>query len=87
MPEKLKKGKIVPPPLRKLLAEQDKYSYLNQEKNLSNLKQRIIFVYGPLTKIWTAMEAEKEAYVAYEWKTNLLLKISNFFDQAILLLR
>ena len=33
---------------------------LKQDKTLSNLQQRIAFVYGPLTKIWTAMEAKKE---------------------------
>ena len=36
VPENLKKGKIVHPYLRELLAEQDKYIFLNQDKTLSN---------------------------------------------------
>ena len=38
VPENLKKGKILDPYLRKLLAEQDKYICLNQDKILSNLQ-------------------------------------------------
>ena len=57
--ENLKRGKILEPYLRELLAEQDKYTFLNQDKTLVNLQQRIAFLYGPLTKIWTAIEAEK----------------------------
>ena len=63
VPENLKKDKILDPYLRELLAEQDKHICLNQDKTLSNLQQRIAFVFGPLQKIWTAMEAEKESYV------------------------
>ena len=51
VPENLKKDKILDPYLRELLAEQDKHICLNQDKTLSNLQQRIAFVYGPLTKI------------------------------------
>ena len=57
--ENLKRGKILEPYLRELLAKQDKYTFLNQDKTLVNLQQRIAFLYGPLTKIWTAIEAEK----------------------------
>ena len=57
--ENLKRGKILEPYLRELLAERDKYTFLNQDKTLVNLQQRIAFLYGPLTKIWTAIEAEK----------------------------
>ena len=63
VPENLKKDKILDPYVRELLAEQDKYICLNQDKTLSNLQQRIAFVFGPLKKIRTAMEAEKESYV------------------------
>ena len=73
VPENLKKDKILHLHLRELLAEQDKYTCLNQDKTLSNLQIRIVSVYGPFTKIWTVMEAEKEFYVADEWKTNPVL--------------
>ena len=84
--ENLKRGKILDPYLRELLAEQDKYICLNQDKTLGNLQQRIAFVYGPLTKIWTAMEAEKESYLAEEGETNPLFEMSKLFDQVVLLL-
>ena len=41
---------------------------------------------GPLTKIYTEMEAEKISYVADEGDTNPLFEISKLFDQVILLL-
>ena len=63
VPENLKQDKILDPYVRELLAEQDKYICLNQDKTLSNLQQRIAFVFGSLQKIWIAMEAEKESYV------------------------
>ena len=86
VPEKLKKGKILHPYLRELLAEQDKYNSLNQDKALTNLQKRIAFMYGPFIKTWTAMEAEKESYVADEGETNPLFEMSKLFDQVILLL-
>ena len=66
VPENVKRGKTLDPYLRELLAEQEKYICLNQDKTLGNLQQRIAFVYGPLTKIWTAMEGEKEFHLAEE---------------------
>ena len=86
VPENLKRGKILDPYLRKLLAKQDKYIGLNQDKTLDNLQQRIAFVYGPVTKIWTAMEAEKESYLVEEGETNHLFEMSKLFDQVFLLL-
>ena len=86
VPENLKKGKILDPYLKELLAEQDKYICLNQEKTFRNLQQRMTFVCGPLTKIWTAVEAEKESYVADKGETKPLYEISKLFNQFILLL-
>ena len=80
VPENLKRGKILDPHLRELLAEQDKYIFLNQDKTLGNLQQRIAFVYGPLTKTWTAMEFEKESYLTDEGETNPLLEMSKLFE-------
>ena len=57
-----------------------------QDKHLSNLQQRIDFVYGSLTGIWTAMEAEKESYVTDEGETKPLFAMSRLFDQVILFL-
>ena len=85
VPENLKKGKILDPYWRELPAEQDKYICLNQDKALSNLQQRIAFVYGPLTKFLPWMDAAKESYVADEGGNNLF-EISKLFDQVILLL-
>ena len=53
---------------------------------MSNLQQRIAFVYGPLTKMWTAIEPEKESLVADEWETNPLFEILKLFYKVILLL-
>ena len=50
VPENLKKGKVLDPYLRELLAEQAKYICLNQDKRLRNIQQRIAFVYEGETK-------------------------------------
>ena len=47
VPQNLKRGKILDPYLRELLAKQDKYICLNQDKTLGNLQQRIAF------RVWT----------------------------------
>ena len=85
-PENLKKDKNLDPYLGEQLADQDKYICLNQDKTLSNFQQIIAFVYEPLTKIWIAMESEKEPCVADERETIHLLEMPNHFDQVILLL-
>ena len=51
---------FTPTPSRIGLAEQDKCICLNQDKTLSNLQQRIAFLYGLPTKLWTTLEAEKD---------------------------
>ena len=51
VPENLKKGKILDPLSRELLQHHDKYICLNHDKTLSNLQQRIAFLYGPFSKI------------------------------------
>ena len=86
VPEHLKRGKTLDPYLRELLAEQDKYICLNQDKTLGNLQQRIAILYGPLRKIWTTLEAEREYSLADEGETNPLFEMSKLFDQVILLL-
>ena len=53
---------------------------------MGNLQQRIALVYGALTKIWIAMEAEKESYLADEGETNPVFEMLKYFDQVILLL-
>ena len=86
VPENLKKGKILDPLSRELLQHHDKYICLNHDKTLSNLQQRIAFLYGPFSKIWTAVEDEKESYVADEGESNPLFEMLKLSDQVILLL-
>ena len=60
-PENLRKGKILDLCLRELLAEQDKYICLHQDKTLSNLQQGIAFVYGPQQKIGLQWRLKKKS--------------------------
>ena len=83
VPENLEEGKIPDPYLRELSPEHNKYVCLNLYKTLNNL-QRIVFVYGSLKNVWTAMEAEKKPSVAGEGETNPLFEMSKLFDQVIL---
>ena len=76
-PEKLKKGKILDPYLREL----DKKICLNQDKTLSNLQQKIAFVYGPLTKIWNAMGLKKSLMLQMKGKLTPCLKCQNFLTK------
>ena len=47
MPEHLKRGKILDPYLRELLAEKDKYICLNQDKTLGNYNKELLFCMAP----------------------------------------
>ena len=89
VPEHLKRGKTLDPYLRELLAEQDKYICLNQDKTLGNLQQRIAVLYGPLRKIWATLEAERESILLqmkgkltpYSKCQNSLTKLFYFLDR------
>ena len=43
------------PYLRELMLEQGKHIPLRKNKLLSNLQEKIIYVYGPLGRTWTAI--------------------------------
>ena len=86
VPDNVKKSKLLDSYLKELLAEQEKHISLSQNKMLGNLHQRINFVYGPLSRIWAAMEAERNVSIADGEENNMLMEISNLFDQVILLL-
>ena len=47
VPEHLKRGKILDPYLRELLAEKDKYICLNQDKTLGNYNKELLFCMAP----------------------------------------
>ena len=59
----IKADLLLDPYLRKLLSKQGKQFPLNQYKSLVNLEQRTTIIYGPLSKIWTALEARKEDFL------------------------
>ena len=80
VPENLEKGKIPDPYLRELSPEHNKYVCLNLDKTLNNL-QRIVFVYGSLTNIWTAMEAEKNLLLQVKGKLTPCLKCQNYLTK------
>ena len=82
---------LLDPYLTKFLSEQGKRFPLNQDQSLVYLKRRISFIYGPLNKIWTASEAEKEALSNENseispYEENRLITTSYLMDQVILLL-
>ena len=86
---------LLDPYLRELLSDKGKRVPINQDKSLHNLQKRIAFVYGPLSKIWTALEAEKEAFECNEDRVdegkteegeNPLKIMSDMMDQVVLLL-
>ena len=70
IPSNVKREFILDLYLRKLLVDKGKRFTLNQDESLSNLQLGITFVYGPLSKMLTALQAEKEAF------SNEILKIS-----------
>ena len=74
VPENLKRGKILDPYLRELLAEQDKYICLNQDKTLDNLQQRIAFVYGPSQKFGLQWRPRKSLILQRKGKLTTLIR-------------
>ena len=74
VPENLKRGKILDPYLRELLAEQDKYICLNQDKTLDNLQQRIAFVHGPSQKFGLQWRPGKSLILQRKGKLTTLIR-------------
>ena len=71
-------------------SKQSKRLPLNQGKSFINLQKRSFFIYEPLSKIWTALEAEKEGFSNWNSEinpeeVNPLIVISYLTDQVVLL--
>ena len=72
------------------ISKQSKRLPLNQGKSFINLQKRSFFIYELLSKIWTALEAEKEGFSNWNSEinpeeVNPLIIISYLIDQVVLL--
>ena len=47
--------------IKELLSDSKKLSTLNQEKALKGTQEKVASILGPLTRLWSIMEAEREA--------------------------
>lgn len=65
-----------------LLQDNDKYATLKSEKVLKGLHDKVNTVFGPLTRIWAVMDAEKDSHPNDE----ALSEMACLFEQTILLL-
>ena len=89
VPTNIKGENLLDPYLRELMVEQNKRIPLSQDKALSKLQQKIAAVYGPLCKIWHAMEGEKEAMEESGESLDSqhpLTELSHLLDQVLILL-
>ena len=65
------------------------FKFIGQEKSLFNLQEKIASVYGPLCRIWAALEMEKESMVVSGENLNEehpSAEISRLLDQGLILL-
>ena len=76
----VKGAKLLDPYLNEFLLKQDKRIPLGQDKSLANLQQKICFVYGPLCRIWSAIEVEKESCPSEEISDDQ--QLSGIYDLA-----
>lgn len=89
IPLNIMKEKMLDTHLRELPTEQDKRIALNQDRLVANIQQRISFTMGPLCRLWSMMEVEKNALLAStetdDIQSTNIGPMSELFDQTVLL--
>ena len=78
----------IDPVVRDLLMEGDKRICLSKDHQLSSIQQRVSFIFGPLSRLWAAMEEEKRMILqseADEATKENIKAMSQLFDQTIML--
>ena len=72
--------------IKELLSDSKKLSTLNQEKALKGTQEKVASILGPLTRLWSIMEAEREALADDDEATSGHMEIATLFEQSILLI-
>ena len=72
--------------IKKLLSDSKKLSTLNQEKALKGTQDKVALILGPLTRLWSIMEAEREALPDDDEAISGHMEIATLFEQSILLI-
>ena len=68
--------------IRTILSNNNKAITLSNDKTLKGIQEKIQYLFGPLLKIWCAIDQDKELHPENE----NILEISQTMDQAVLLL-
>ena len=72
--------------IKELLSDSKKLSTLNQEKALKGIQDKVALILGPLTRLWSIMEAEREALPDDDEAISGHMEIATLFEQSILLI-
>ena len=72
--------------IKELLSDSKKLSTLNQEKALKGTQEKVASILGPLTRLWSIMEAEREALADDDEATSGHMEMATLFEQSILLI-
>ena len=72
--------------IKELLSDSKKLSTLNQEKALKGTQDKVALILGPLTRLWSIMEAEREALSDDDEAISGHMEIATLFEQSILLI-
>ena len=72
--------------IKELLSDSKKLSTLNQEKALKGTQDKVALILGPLTRLWSIMEAEREALPDDDEAISGHMEIATLFEQSILLI-
>ena len=93
VPSNIVRTKRLDTAFKEILEEQHKKAILFNEDVLINIQNKVFNVYGPLTKLWATMEAEKTELVEASGQDQLTFdsiehvnKVSTGFEQTITLL-
>ena len=68
--------------MKTILSDNSKFTTLKWEKTLKTIQDKVISVFGPLTKLWLLIDSEKEN----NQDDPALAECAEVFDQAILML-
>ena len=73
--------------IKEILSDNKKLSALNQEKALKGIQEKVASILGPLTRLWSIMEAEREALPDHDDEaTSGHMEVATLFEQSILLI-
>ena len=86
VPNNIKSPQVLDNYIKELLNDNKKVVTINHEKVLKSLQEKITYIMGPLSTLWSIMEAERDQLDANNEEAESLNEMSSLFEQTALLI-